>query len=46
VSHALVQEDLDLALLQLRSETLEKIEDALSAWISVPTATASSAARR
>ena len=29
VSHALVQEDLDLALLQLRSETLEKIEDAL-----------------
>ncbi len=28
-SHALIQEDLDLALLQLKSETLEKIEDAL-----------------
>jgi DnaK suppressor protein len=28
-SHAIVQEDLDLALLQLKSETLEKIEQAL-----------------
>jgi RNA polymerase-binding transcription factor len=28
-SHALAQEDLDLALLQLKSETLEKIENAL-----------------
>ncbi len=28
-SHALIQEDLDLALLQLKTETLEKIEDAL-----------------
>ena len=29
-SHALAQEDLDLALLQLKSETLEKIENALA----------------
>ena len=45
-SEADIQEDIEFALIQMKAETLNKINEALSGSRKAPTATASSAARR